>query len=463
MIRIKISVILLCVLFLPALLSGCAPADVFEAGVMPRIDITTPDGDSGFATDYVRNDKLAGKIEYVDASVSVSGCEPQYALSQADAQVKVRGNYTLDYPKKSFRIKFEKKYPMLGLNEGRRFRSWVLLADWKDLSMLNNPTAFYLGREILGSDGYYCTDYCQVELYINGEYWGVYLLVEQQEAEDGRTSVPEPEKGYTGTDIGYFLEYDAYYDLEDSSCAFTVDWCGEYYIYGYTVKSDINDPAQLEFIRAYMENTYRIAHSAIRRGELLAFDESRTRLIPAQTDSVQETVGQVIDLRSMVDMFILSELCHDPDLGWSSFFMSVDLTPHGEGRLIFEAPWDFDSCFGIRSGYESPTDMHAAYAWNPWFDLVGHEPWFIHMVRERWTQLMSEGVFDRALVRIHEQRAVFAECYERNYSRWSTRITEGNGELVPRLNSLTNQGQAADYLYEWLDRRIEYLDSQWAM
>jgi hypothetical protein len=41
-------------------------------------------------------------------------------------QVKVRGNWTTDYPKKSLRIKFDDKQKMFGLNSDGEFKNWVL-------------------------------------------------------------------------------------------------------------------------------------------------------------------------------------------------------------------------------------------------------------------------------------------------------------------------------------------------
>ena len=160
---------------------------------MPVIHINTPDGSNAWATSYGRGDKLADRIEYVDATVTVGECEDEFVLTDAAAEVKVRGNYTLEYPKKPIRIKFSKKTNMLGLHDGEKYKNWVLLADYKDLSLSNNSVAFYLGNTILGSDGYYSSDFRNVEVYLNGQYWGVYLLVEQQEVKDGRTSVPEVE------------------------------------------------------------------------------------------------------------------------------------------------------------------------------------------------------------------------------------------------------------------------------
>ena len=301
--------------------------------VMPTVHITTADSSNEFATKYMRQDKLDDLIEYVDATVTVADCDEEYLLTDAEAEVKVRGNYTLEYSKKPLRIKFAEKQNMAGLHGGEKYKNWVLLADWKDLSMTNNSIAFYLGKTILGSDGYYCTDYRNVEVYLNGSYWGVYLLAEQQEVKDGRMSVPEVEDDYTGTDIGYMFEYDGYYieernmpnDSGDPTFEVDHDRISNFQP-GYTVKSDINDDAQLEFIQSYTENVYKIAKHSVKNDLHFRFNESYTAIEQFDGVSVYDTVSEVIDLQSLVDVYILNEICCDPDIGWSSFYMSVDMT-----------------------------------------------------------------------------------------------------------------------------------------
>ena len=50
-----------------------------------------------FATKYDRNDKLAGKIDYVGCTITTSNCDEEYILDNVDCEIKVRGNYTLNY------------------------------------------------------------------------------------------------------------------------------------------------------------------------------------------------------------------------------------------------------------------------------------------------------------------------------------------------------------------------------
>ncbi len=433
---------------------------------MPVVSITTGDGSNHFATAYVREDKLNGRIDYTDASISVSRCKPEEVLVNEAAEVKVRGNWTLDYPKKSIRIKFEEKQSMLSLNGAQKFKNWVLLAEWKDLSMLNSAVALYLARNILNTEDCYCTDYRFVELYINGDYWGVYLLAEQQEAKAGRVNLPQPEEGSVDKQTGYFFEYDAYY-LEEAALpagnpvmeVYHTGFLGEQY--GYTITSDISDERQTRFLRSQLQRIYEICYSAVAKGQYYAFNEERTAIVPIEGVSVKETVGQVIDLPSLVDMYILHEIVCNPDVGWSSFYFSLDMGPEGNRLLTFEAPWDFDSAFGIRSGYESAVGLYAAYAGNPWLALFAEQPWFTGMVRERWEDIRASGIPERALQLAETLTVTYRTYFERNYERWPSRIEEGNHELIEELNCCRSQREAADYLCRWLSARFAWLDAQW--
>ena len=440
--------------------------------LLPAIHINTPDAKNEWATKYNRDSKLQGLIEYTDATVSVDAWEDGYKISDAEAEVKVRGNYTLVYDKKPIRIKFKDKTNLLGLHDGEKYKNWVLLAEWKDLSMLNNTVAFYLGAAILGSDGYYCTDFRPVEVYLNGEYWGVYLLAEQQEAKDGRTSAPEVPKKYTGNDIGYFFEYDGYYDLEaaleDGDPTFVLDYRDvPAFNLGYTVKSDIYAESQVEFLKNHMQKVFYIAYEAIKNGVFYKLSPDGEMLPAPEYTCAADAVGAVLDLKSLAGVYIVNELARDIDVDWSSFYLSLDMTEGGSGKVVFEAPWDFDSSFGMNKGdlFENTETLYAATEANPWFVLIASEEWFVELVKEKLNAIMENGVFDGAKQLIKIEKEVYKNYFISNYKRWPSRVLEGNSEVNDLLNTYrdieTAQSLAADYLSDWLSRRVAYLDSLW--
>lgn len=440
---------------------------------MPEIHITTEDGDNSWATRYDREDKLAGLIEYTDARISVKACDAAYALTEEEAEVKVRGNYTLDYDKKPIRIKFKKKNGMLGMNEGEAYKNWVLLADWKDPSMTRNALTFYLGNAILGQDGYYASDFRVVEVYLNGAYWGVYLLAEQQEAKEGRASAPEVEKGYTGTDIGYFFEFDGYYMYEknspDGDPTLEMRYGGgRNGLRGYTVKSDINSDEQLAFLKNYLDCVYLLINRANYQRLYYKFNEDKTAiLLDGECKSAKDAVCAVIDIDSLVDTYILNELACDLDLDFSSFYFSLDMTEGGKQKLVFEAPWDFDSAYGIWRGICNDAEgMYAMERGNPWFELFDGVAWFEELVEEKWAKLKAQGVLDTAASLITRLESQYGQNYIKNNDRWEKRLTEGHGSLIPELETFNDstraQALASAQLAAWFDRRVAYLDGVWS-
>lgn len=454
--------------------------------VMPRIDIKTDDGKNSFATDYGLWNK--DQIEYVSSKVSVSNCDKEYELTDIQCDVKARGNYTLNYNKKPIRLKFNKKQKMLGLNGGEKLKSWVLLADYKDDSMIRNSTALYLGKQLLGSGGYYCSDYRDVELYINGQYWGVYLLVEQQQVNKNRINITEPEDAdgneYMGTDIGYFVEYDGYFNAEAELEKFTIDYNNfapvkrldgssfrpdsrpapegneaSDHIIGYSISSDIYSKEQNAFIKSYLGNVYKLCYEAIYNGKYYKFNDEYTSLVSSSATTAEECISAAVDIDSMVASYMIQEICCDWDVAWSSFYMDVDFGADGDKILRFEAPWDFDSALGNRNACENGTGMFAANSSNPWLAMFASQKWFNNKVKSKWRSAAKYGVFEGALEQIDTITNNYSSYFTKNTQKWG--FMNVWGELCWAAQQCRNQQESAAYLKKWLTTRFNYLEAAW--
>ena len=71
---------------------------------------------------------------YEDCSVTIRDKDGNTILEPADAQVKVRGNWTTVYQKKPLKIKFAEKQGMLSLNDGAEQKNWLLLGLAQDIT-----------------------------------------------------------------------------------------------------------------------------------------------------------------------------------------------------------------------------------------------------------------------------------------------------------------------------------------
>ena len=442
--------------------------------------------------------KIPAEPYYEACTVKLTNTDGSVLLDNASAQVKVRGNWTTKNPKKPLRIKFDEKQSMLTLNDGAKMKNWLLLAEYKDLSMLRNKTALQIAREMYKDSGLYAADCEFVEVTVNGEYWGMYLLTEQQQINSDRVNITKAEEGYKGTDIGYFLEFDGYYKLEDKLNAFLVNYHkndelipfdgndgsgrtiaalkdkgqSRREIVGITIKSDIYSQEQHDFISSFVNNAYDIMYEAAYNKKAFVFNDSFTEISETNSITPEEAVRKAVDVDSLADAYILAELCCDADLYWSSFFMDADFGENGAKKLVFEAPWDFDSAFGNKDRCASAEGFYAAnILWdvndayqsvNPWIAVLMYEDWFQNIIREHWTAAYDSGIFTRASEMIEKDSTDLEAVFERNHNRWDTIYNnEDAGEWCAGAAACKSEKEAADYLNSWLKTRVDFLNNYW--
>jgi len=452
------------------------------------------------------------KGDYYNCNVTVDNYDGEdLGIVDKACQVKVRGNYTANYRKKPLRLKFEKKLQMPGF-EGK-FKNWVLLADVKDHSMMRNALSFYMGKTILGSDGLYSSNFRPVEVYfIDGsnqkQYWGSYLLVEQQEVKDGRIGVTdvgdlvgedEVKGNYDGVDIGYFFEYDGYYTEEMGS---NYNWNTNYFKVGYdtgtygdptftipynnrasyrtvsgnwqspsqpgfTLKSDLSghdNTKQLNFISNYTENVYKIIYEATYNNKFYKFNEDYTAISLDTSLNSEKAISQVIDVNSLVDMYIINEASCDPDVAWSSFYLDVDFGKDAKDHLLrFEAPWDFDSCYSVREGNfcNDAQGYYAGNSSNPWLSVILNNTWFFNKVKDKFNELYKYDILKDYLDFLDNTSnlQIYKDMYKRNFDRWGT--NDETGEVKGEIARLQTEREHALWLKDWLYKRFNWMSKTW--
>lgn len=466
--------------------------DFVEKPVAPHVaaDIAT----------WTPNYEMPPAPYYEDCLVTVKDKNDNITIENADAKVKVRGNWTTTYDKKPLRIKFVEKRNMLGLNDGAEMKNWVLLAEYKDGSMLRDKAALEIARGLLEEDGLYASDAEFAEVEINGEYWGMYLLAELQQINPNRVNITEPATvDYAGTDIGYFLEFDGYFDDEPELQMFHVDYAdnaplvpfdgeggngremtclpegrGDYRNdIGVTIKNDIISQEQHDFISSFVNNTYKIMYEAAYNDAAYVFSDDYSGIVPTSNITPFEAVDKVVNLESLADMYIISEITCDADIYWSSFFMTADFGETGDKKLTFTAPWDFDSAMGNKDRCADSTGLYAANivpdvngeyeTINPWLAVLMYEEWFTDIIRENWTEAYNSGIFTSACDMIKADTAEYTAAFNRNYTRWNNILKNDafKMELSKKAKKCRSHSDCSEYLCDWLTKRIDYLNGYW--
>ena len=431
--------------------------------------------------------------------IRVDSADPWYEVCEiyegntlkGTGQVKVRGNWTTSYNKKSLRIKFDEKQTMLGLHDNGKYKNWVLLAAYKDASFLRDAVGLKLYKEMYPG---YASDAKLVEVEVNGTNLGVYILAEQQEAK--RLDLTEPEKKATNTDIGYLIEFDSYYQTEKENERFEIDYTlgddnNKLYDYvgnevqdiqkGYTIKSDITNKTQHDFIADYMQKVWEICYNAAYKNKYYKFtsDYSLEEYDPDPecsdvNEKCKKCIEEIIDLGSLADFYVFNELICDPDLYLTSFFMNVDFKEGHKRRLTFNAPWDFDSTMGNKkfctpdhfTGSSAPDEMYAGLGQtdvngeggrthaNPWMVVFIKCAWFQEIVKGSWGDKNKDELFTTISNYIDDNsKDEYQPVFDFTRNLWGD--PSGNSELceASSVAAATSQKASADYLINWLNQR----------
>lgn len=395
---------------------------------------------------------VKSKEEYVPAVINVFNCPEEMRLI-AEGGIRVRGNSTADQGReKPYRIKFDRKQSMLGLNGGKAFKSWVLLRSFWHLA--SDYMAFQLARAIFEGK-YYSSDCAFVNLYINGYAQGVYLLCEQNQAAKGRISVHEPEEGETGVEVGYLLEMDNYASDEHPYFTLaergeTVDITGQLRVLparNYSIKSDLQSAEQEDYIRRYLEGVYTVLAEGACAGRVLTLDEN---LQPVPADgmyaSPSEAAGALIDLESLANMVILEELTQNYDVGAGNFYLAVDFSKKSlYPKLTFLGPWDFNWGYteDPKGGYYAVTFQKLMDdGWdrsNVWCILAMKLSGFQRIVRDKWARLSDSGILSDTVDQVMEECESLLSDLDKD--AWK----------VPNARNIGN----------YVKERIAWLDGQW--
>ncbi|MBO7215201.1 MAG: CotH kinase family protein, partial [Clostridia bacterium] len=148
---------------------------------------------------------IDSKIDYTDMTFSLEKVDNP--LTNVEGGIRLRGNSTKDFAKKPYRIKFDSKQSLFGLEKAK---SWVLLAEYLDPSGLRNYSAFKLASQM--PDLAFTPTPHKVEVYLNGENMGLYTLCEQVQENKGRMDIELDEITADMTDLfdfNFFISMDA--------------------------------------------------------------------------------------------------------------------------------------------------------------------------------------------------------------------------------------------------------------
>ena len=381
-------------------------------------------------------------------------------IHESSAMMRIRGNSSRFFDKPNYRIVLideggeNNPLPLLGMQP---HSEWALHGPFLDKTLMRNYMWMNIAAEVMGP-GHFVPEVRFFELILNGEYQGLYVLMETARVAHYRVNLNRHREDMPTT--SFLTRFDS---------------------------TSNNDGRRINIFMTY---TYRL--------------ESRNTievLYPAyiwQTDDVQDYIARTIstaewliytpniiwspryheryiDINSFINFYIINEFVANNDLWQGSTFLHKDVR---SGQIVAGPVWDFNN---IMDNFflTLPVDEFLL-ADRGWFSRLMACPYFTDRVIRRWHDLRRHTLSEERLVKyMYEVEVWLGSAIERNFEVWGysfdptqvshmahrrpTHAQAAEGITIRDLNPSSFEEAMEwkrDYMTErgrWLDTYIETL------
>ena len=355
------------------------------------------------------------------------------------ATIKYRGASSYSkFDKKQYRIKFyknekdsAKEVSLAGMGANSE---WVLNGPYLDKTLIRNKLVYDLARELNG----WAPDTRFVELFVDGEYQGVYLAVEP--VTNGESRLRLAEFGLLSGETAYIVNRDR---IDTGSEE--IDTWGK--TNGYTYNA--------LYIRYPSKNKITEKQKAYIQKDISEFEQV---LYGKNFSDKRMGYQAYIDMDNWVDYFIINEFAMNYDAGNLSTYLYKEL----DGKLQ-RAVWDFNNGFDNYQWFRTETDvLHSVVI--SWFERLWQDENFRDRVCERYRQLRETTLADEHIAeKIASYQEKLGEAVDRNFKVWGYSFKEnllaGTSKEGTSRN-IRSYEEAMKQLTDTIRERLAYLDKE---
>lgn len=367
-------------------------------------------------------DTVSGSLEHIheekgnqeSGTMRLYTQKGQLDYDGAVEELKGRGNDSWGKEKKPYSLNLRREENLLDMGAARK---WILLANYSDPTHIRNKIVLDAAQALHMP----YTPECQwVDLYLNGDYAGVYLLSERNEIHPQRVDIPEESSFLVSMEPVGRLRNSTYpYITTDSQIAFRLRETG------------MTQEAASEILR------------------------SADRAIHAH-DGLDPVTGkhwrELLDLDSWARKYLIEEVFANLDANAASQFFYY--TGDGEQGTLYAGPvWDYDLSMGSQTVWQTQASdalfAGSAHIWSeedhPWFAALCRHPEFQERVKELYRlefqpmlkQLLASG--------IDAYGETVAAAAKMNQLRWNS----------------SDFSEQLRILRKYTEDRMAFLDSYW--
>lgn len=367
---------------------------------IPSLFIETKSG----SMDYIHADKEnheTGSLMVIDDKANI-----QY--NGKLMKISGRGNSTWLPFKKSYSIELPDKYPVCGMDPGKK---WKLLSLYFEPDKVHSKIILDVGRKA-GLE--YTPESTWVDLYCGGEYKGLYLLTESVSSN-------------LGTDNEYLMEKSIPAQVTADDVSFGTSQMG------YLFK--LRKPAspgkeQADNAKAFMQSI----ENKVIEGNGAYKDH--------------------IDFESLSKQFVIDKITLEADaMVMSTYFVKKK----GEDRLYAGPLWDYDRSMGERvPDFETPVEVFADGSMAGWYYTFYNDSEFYEAVVSVYKEMLPywKEVLDGKIDEYTERIKASVDMDNVLMQKYAVRN---------EINSYTLYESYVKYLKYFLANRLNYLNGVWGI
>ena len=358
--------------------------------------------------------------------------------------IELRGNSSLNNPKKSYRFETilengeNNNVSLLGMPEEN---DWILYAPYQDKTLIRNVLTYAIYNAM---DRYTSrTKYC--ELFIDGEYMGVYVLMEKIKRDSNRIDINKLKNTeIQGDDLtgGYILEFNHDADETNSFNSIYDEMSYQYYYPDY----DEIVLEQKEYIQQFV-------------------NDFETVMTSEDYNNLDYGYSNIIDVSSFIDFVIIQEMSKNIDGYIYSTFLYKDKNSLNN-KFIAGPIWDFNHAFGnCDYGIVQPWDVTGwriqftdDFFGSFWWIKMWDDEYFHTLLANRWNSLRLNILSDDNIqILINDLvDSIGTEAISDNFSKWQILGIY----TWPNYIVFDTYSEELEYLQQWIIERFQWIDEQ---
>lgn len=405
----------------------------------------------------VNGEEPQGKEKEDEKESTIKIISPEGELLSAPGTLRLRGNASMQFDKKPYRIKFDKKQQPL--DAPAKAKKWTLLNNYGDKSLMRNLLAWEIARTF----PQVWTPYGRaVDVVVNGEYKGCYQLCDQVEVGKNRMPLEEVEveniASTPAESFDYFIEIDGY-------AGNTEPWAvPENWETDYLVPVTLQSPDPDDLMEAGSNEPYYYVKEHYQQMENAVMD----------AQFPDNGYDELLDTDSFLIHFLIGEITANPDVYWSTYMYKRA----GDEKFYTGPEWDFDIAFGndyrtysqiFTNRWTYPLGMPAgAKESNGWYNPAMHN--FANQIirkdsrslpraKRLYEKAENNGLTAELLCDFIDRTAAEIDESQRlNFMRW--KILDQAVHMNPGETLRSTYGEYVDLLKDFVTRRLDYIKNK---